>query len=120
MEFSNINLWFAKNKNNSIITIDKINEENKHDIYSCPICGVELIARTGEIKVHNFSHKDKSKCSSETMIHWWVKHKLIDVGDKFSIKVDKDNIKERIGRRPDIGEAVMMANISPSPIQIFI
>ena len=96
MEFSNINLWFAKDKNNSIITIDKINEENKHDIYTCPICGSELIARTGEIKVHHFAHKDKSKCSSETMIHWWVKHKLIDVGDKFSIKVDKDNIKEFI------------------------
>ena len=96
MEFSNINLWFAKDKNNSIITIDKINEENKHDIYTCPICGSELIARTGEIKVHHFAHKDKSKCSSETMIHWWVKHKLIDIGDKFSIKVDKDNIKEFI------------------------
>lgn len=96
MEFNNINLWFAKDKNNSIITIDKINEENKHDIYTCPICGGELIARTGEIKVHHFAHKDKSKCSSETMIHWWVKHKLIDVGDKFSIKVDKDNVKEFI------------------------
>lgn len=96
MEFSNVNLWFAKDKNNSITTIDKINEENKHDIYTCPICGSELIARTGEIKVHHFAHKDKSKCSSETMIHWWVKHKLIDVGDKFSIKVDKDNIKEFI------------------------
>ena len=96
MEFTNINLWFAKDKNNSIITIDKINEENKHNIYTCPICGSELIARTGEIKIHHFAHKDKSKCSSETMIHWWVKHKLIDIGDKFSIKIDKDNIKEFI------------------------
>lgn len=31
----------------------------------------------------------------------------------------KDKIKERIGRSPDIGEAVMMANLSPSRVVLF-
>lgn len=94
MDFNNVNLWFAKDKNDEIITIDKINDDNKHDIYTCPICGSDVIARKGDIKIHHFAHRDKSKCSSETMIHWWVKHKLIEVGDKFSIKINKDDIKE--------------------------
>ena len=31
----------------------------------------------------------------------------------------KEKIKERIGRSPDIGEAVMMANLSPSRVVLF-
>lgn len=96
MEFNNVNLWFAKNKNNKIVTIDEINDNNKHDIYTCPICGSEVIARLGDKKVHHFAHKDKSKCNSETMIHWWVKNKLIEVGDSFSIKLSNNNIKNYI------------------------
>lgn len=94
--FENINLWFAKDKDGNIVTIDKINEINKHKAYTCPICGSEVIARTGDIKVHHFAHRDKSKCSSETMIHWWVKNKLLEVGDSFSIKVTKDDIRKYI------------------------
>ncbi|WP_346938154.1 competence protein CoiA family protein [uncultured Clostridium sp.] len=96
--FENINLWFAKDENDEIITIDKINEENKHNTYTCPICGGEVIARTGDIKIHHFAHKDKSKCSSESMIHFWVKNELIKVGETFKIKLD-NVIKEYVCRK---------------------
>ena len=31
MSFENVNLWFAKDKNNEIMMIKDIIEENKHD-----------------------------------------------------------------------------------------
>lgn len=92
----NVNLWFAKDMNDNIITIDKINEANKHNTYTCPICGSEVIAKLGDIKVHHFAHRDKSKCSSETMIHWWVKNKLLEIGDSFSIKLNKEDVRKYI------------------------
>lgn len=93
--FENINLWFAKDENDEIITIDKINEDNKHNTYTCSICGSEVIARTGDIKVHHFAHRDKSKCDGESMVHFWVKNELIKVGETFKIKLD-DEIKEYV------------------------
>lgn len=43
---------------------------------------------------HHFAHSDKSKCDSETQIHFWIKNELIKQGDKFKIRLDKDIIKE--------------------------
>ena len=34
MGFENVNLWFAKDKNNEIMMIKDIIEENKHDKYT--------------------------------------------------------------------------------------
>src|SRR5574344_253081 len=91
MSYENINLWFAKNANYEIVTIDKINEENKHDKYYCPICGSEVIPKAIKeysLMTPHFAHIDRSKCDGESMIHFWIKNKLIKQGDKFNIKLD--------------------------------
>lgn len=90
MAYENINLWFAKDKNSNIITVDEVTEENKSTYY-CPLCNSEVIPKAikknAKITSH-FAHIDKSKCNSESMIHWWFKHKYLLAGDKFIVKSD--------------------------------
>ena len=93
MSFENVNLWFAKDKNNEIMMIKDIIEENKHSEYTCPICGGLVRANTGKIKSWYFSHINADDCSSETIVHWFVKHEFLKVGDKFKVNVDEE-IKE--------------------------
>ncbi|CAG7839932.1 hypothetical protein CLOHAE12215_01348 [Clostridium haemolyticum] len=83
----NVQLWFAKNENNKIVTINEIKKENKNKYY-CPLCNSEVIPRQGEINSWCFAHIDKSKCSSESMYHFWIKNKLLQQGDRFRIKSD--------------------------------
>lgn len=92
MGFENVKLWFAKTKNETIITIDEINEENKHNSYSCPVCGSKLKPKAlkSKIMTYHFAHVDASKCNSETMIHWWFKHKFIEKGDQFTVISDEE------------------------------
>lgn len=90
MQSNNVNLWFAKNKNNKTILINEINNTNKHDGYTCPICNSEVIARTGTEMSWHFAHRDGSKCSSETMIHWWVKNELLKKDEDFKIDIEGD------------------------------
>lgn len=91
--FEDINLWFAKDLNEKIITIDKIDNNNKHEKYICPICGSEVIAKTGDIMSWHFAHRDAGKCSNEAQIHFWIKNELLKQGDKFKIKLDNE-VKE--------------------------
>lgn len=86
---SDVNLWFAKDINENIVVIDEV-DKTKGDKYFCPICGSEVIPRQGEIQTWCFAHVDRSQCNSESMVHWWVKHKLIEKGTKFIIKADKE------------------------------
>ena len=95
MGFENVNLWFAKDKNNEIMMIKDIIEENKHNEYTCPICGGLVRANTGKIKSWYFSHINADDCSSETIIHWFVKHELLKVGERFKVKIN-DEIKEYV------------------------
>ena len=95
MGFENVNLWFAKDKNNEIMMIKDIIEENKHDKYTCPICGGLVRANTGKIKSWYFSHINADDCNSETIVHWFVKHELLKVGEKFKVKIN-DDIKEYV------------------------
>lgn len=95
MSFENVNLWFAKDKNNEIMMIKDIIEENKHNEYTCPICGGLVRANTGTIKSWYFSHINADDCSSETIVHWFVKHELLKVGEKFKVKIN-DEIKEYV------------------------
>lgn len=86
MELNNINLWFAKNESGEIITIDKINEDYKGKYY-CPLCGSEIIPKalhSTEVSPH-FAHIDRSKCSGESIIHYWVKNQLIKKDDVFEV-----------------------------------
>lgn len=93
MKFDDIQLWFAKDSNGKIVTIDKIDKDNKHEKYTCPICGSEVICKTGEINRWHFAHRDASKCSSEAQVHFWIKNELIKKGETFKIKLDNE-IKE--------------------------
>ncbi|MGG3890356.1 zinc-ribbon domain containing protein [Metabacillus fastidiosus] len=92
MSYENVKLWFAKNKQDEIITIADINEENKNSTYNCPVCGSELKPKAIKSKqvTSHFAHVDSSKCSSESLIHFWYKNKFIERGDVFKIISDKE------------------------------
>jgi predicted RNA-binding Zn-ribbon protein involved in translation (DUF1610 family) len=92
LSYDNVKLWFAKTDNEKIITIDEINDSNKNNTYTCPMCGSELIPKAIKSKqiTSHFAHVDASRCNSETMIHWWFKHKFIEVGDTFTVVSDKE------------------------------
>ena len=90
MGFENVKLWYAKDEENKIVTIDKVLKNKK---YYCPICSGELIPKLGEKVTNHFAHIDKSKCA-ESYIHFWLKNKLLNIGDKFKIKFDENEIKE--------------------------
>mgnify|MGYP001018311653 FL=1 len=83
-------LWFAKNSKGEIKTIDEIQYHD--DKYYCPLCGSEVIPKAikedSKVTAH-FAHLDRSKCTPESMIHWWYKNKFIQSGDKFIVTTDK-------------------------------
>lgn len=85
----NINLWFAKDENNKIITIDKANKNNK---YTCPICGGEVIpkALNSDMVSPHFAHIDRESCEGESIIHWWTKNNLLKSGDVFSVFTNEE------------------------------
>ena len=91
--FSNVNLWFAKDIDNNIITIDEVdvNSNNKTKYY-CPLCGSDLIPKATNSKLitAHFAHVDASKCNSESYLHFWFKHKFLESGDKFKVVSDKE------------------------------
>lgn len=93
-------MWFARDNDDNIVTVNDLGENNKSDTYYCPICGsgLKLKAIDSNLVTPHFAHVDASKCNSETMIHWWFKHKFLEVGDKFTIlsDVEKDYICKEI------------------------
>lgn len=93
MGFENINLWFAKDDNDITVLAKDITKDIKHNNYKCPICGSSVIPRTGEIMSWHFAHRDASKCSTESFIHFWVKHELLKIGDTFKVKINNE-VKE--------------------------
>lgn len=84
----NVNLWFARNKDEQIVSIL---EAHEHEEYTCPVCGSDVIpkALSSRKVTPHYAHIDKSKCDSESMLHWWFKNKFIEKGDTFSIKTDE-------------------------------
>lgn len=89
MELNNINLWFAKDENNNIITIDKANKNNR---YFCPICGSEVIPKAleSELVSPHFAHINREECGGESFVHWWTKNNLLKEGDVFSIFTNEE------------------------------
>lgn len=83
-----INLWYAKDENNKIVEIINVNEDNRKDEYYCPICMSNVIPKLGSKTKHHFAHIDASKCSNESFVHFWIKNKLLNIGDAFKIKAD--------------------------------
>ncbi|MGM9988412.1 MAG: hypothetical protein ACI35O_14445 [Bacillaceae bacterium] len=92
MGYENVKLWFAKDENENIITIDEV--KDIHNTYDCPICGSSLLPKATESKkvTPHFAHVDVSKCNSESQIHWWFKNSLIEPGDEFKIASDKERL----------------------------
>lgn len=84
---NDVQLWFANNERNEIKIINEVSKEDGHT-YTCPLCNSELSLKQGSINQWHFAHVDKSKCSSESMYHFWIKNKLIQKGDKFKIESD--------------------------------
>lgn len=85
----NVNLWFAKNSQGEIVTISSAHNDLK---YTCPICSSEVIpkaVKSKKVKPH-FAHIDRNKCNSESMIHFWMKNKFIEVGEQFKINTDEE------------------------------
>lgn len=85
----NVNLWFARDNDNEIVSILDSNNDKE---YYCPICTSKVIPKALESNkvTPHFAHVDVTKCNSESLLHWWFKHKFIENGDKFSIKTDKE------------------------------
>ena len=84
-------LWFARNSKGNIKIINEV--KNNKDTYFCPLCNSEVIPKAikNDAKVApHFAHIDKSKCTSESMIHWWFKNKFLESGDSFIVKTDKE------------------------------
>lgn len=96
-----VSLWFARNENDEIVTIDNINK-NDNKQYYCPLCGSELIPKQGNIMSWHFAHVDKTKCSIESAYHFWVKNELFKTGESF--KVTTDSIHEYICKEIHIEE----------------
>ena len=92
MAFETINLWFAKSEDGQTVTINDVDKTDSKKYY-CPICGSEVISKQGDIMSWHFAHIDKSKCSSEQMIHFWVKNELLKIGESFSVKVGNDIVE---------------------------
>ncbi len=88
---NNVSLWFAKDENGDIVTINNSEKLSNKSVYRCPLCGSQVIAKAfgedSKVSAH-FAHLDKSKCAGEHMIHWWFKNKLIEEGQTFKIKTD--------------------------------
>ena len=84
-----VNLWFARDLNNEIVSVL---DANIHNNYHCPVCTSKVIPKALESKkiTPHFAHIDVSKCNGEAMIHWWYKNKFIQQGDKFTIVTDKE------------------------------
>ncbi|WP_252241652.1 hypothetical protein [Clostridium sp. ZBS18] len=92
---SEVNIWFANNKEKKIIKIWDIPKDKKHDEYRCPICNGLLRPKQGEIMIWHFSHINAEDCSTEACVHWWLKNELLKRGESFKVKIDGE-IKEYI------------------------
>lgn len=86
---NDVALWFAKDSSDKIVLINEV--DKNQDKYCCPLCNSEVIPKATNstlISAH-FAHIDKSKCTAESMYHWWYKNHFIQTGDVFTIIADK-------------------------------
>ena len=83
---SNINLWFAKDENGNIVTVNDVNKEYEGKYY-CPLCGSEVIPKALDSNMvsPHFAHINREACSGESIFHYWVKNQLIKVDDIFEV-----------------------------------
>ena len=86
---NDVQLWFAYDENKSFILINELNgtKEDRKRYFTCPICGEKVIPCMGKKKSWYFKHL-KDGCSTESIIHWWVKNKLIERNEEFHIIIN--------------------------------
>ena len=100
MIYNDVQLFWAKDENNDIAIIYDLQEQDRHKKYTCPICdsevkpvaigGVTKDGKVAQVSGH-FSHYDASKCSNETVIHYFFKEIMIVNRDSFIIKTDVEH-----------------------------
>lgn len=97
---NDVQLFWANNENGEITIIYDMQEEDRNNKYTCPVCGsdVKPVAIGGKRKdgevaqvSSHFSHFDASKCKTESAIHWWFKNKILINGDSFIVKTDVEH-----------------------------
>lgn len=93
--FNDVSLWFAKDADGNIIIINEVEYSKKQ--YFCPLCESTVIPKSLKSKLisPHFAHIDASKCTSESIVHWWVKNSFIACGDEISI-FEKDCKKYKV------------------------
>lgn len=65
---------YCYDEQDNIVHISNIKPQNKHDHkYKCINCGEEMIANTGEVNRHYFSHAKNTRCSGESYLHTLAK-----------------------------------------------
>ncbi len=88
-------------KNGNLISIDEV-ISGKDCGCVCPVCGAQLIARKGKIKVHHFAHYNSNECENygESMLHLLAKKILEEkkyiIVPSFSIKAGDYSEKKKI------------------------
>ena len=88
----NVSLFYANDEYNNIILINEINEKNKENNFTCPICGGIVKPRaidSNKISSHYY-HLNAKDCSSESVMHYWYKNEFIKSGDKITLKVEDE------------------------------
>lgn len=118
---TDVALWFARNKDNKYSTIFEIDDNNKDQTYTCPVCLSKVIPKgikeSSQVSSH-FAHLDASKCNAESLIHWCYKNNFLIVGGEFgiidretghttsyvckSIAIEKQISKDGLNYRPDV------------------
>lgn len=75
---SDIKYRFGYNEEGKIVSIDELNQSNKHDkTIRCLSCDCILTPKIGKVRVPHFSHKPNVNCSNESYLHKLSKRILI-------------------------------------------
>lgn len=105
----NVSLWYAKDNNGDVVLIE---DAKKGEKYFCPICMSEVIPRgineNSQVSPH-YAHIDKSKCTSESIIHWWVKNEFIKRDESFVVNINGANF-EYVCKEVYIEKEVLTSN----------
>ena len=96
--YSNDDFGYAlKSDQITLIHIEEVNEETRHEGFICLSCGEELIPVLGKKRRHHFRHKEKNpnrQCYYETYLHKLAKKILLlrfQNNDKFNIVLTTKN-----------------------------
>ena len=73
---------YARDFQENIISISKINENNRKELFYCISCKNILIPKLGKKNKHHFAHKQKITCNKETYLHILAKNTFHEIYNK--------------------------------------